>query len=231
MLPYGVEEAIDGDDAGPSGGSGAGAGGGGNGNGRDAPLDPLERASEFLAAVANDPGRFDGRALPALTAVSCTVVDGDSSCSLRCEIPFTRALTNRYGGLHGGCAATLVDVVSTAALAALTDRAGVSLSITAHYHRPVVPLGGGGGDTSTIIVVDADVVKVGKNVAAVDVAIRSRAAGKSGSKSGGKGNDGPVLVSGTHVKALVARSDVGALFEHAAAEKQRRAGGRVRSRL
>jgi hypothetical protein len=242
MLPYGVDDAIgDGDD-----GSKAGGGSGNN----DAPLTPLERAKVFLAAVAQDRGRFDSHATPGLTAVACTVTNpppasssSSSSCRLRCELPFSRAVTNRYGGLHGGCAATLVDVAATAALAALTDRAGVSLSITTHYHRPVVPLpppsdassSSSSSSSDTVIVVDADVVKVGKHVAAVDVTIRTRPSGGGGGGGGGGAAGGgvgvggvggaavgPVLVSGTHVKALVARSDVGALFQRPS---------KVRSRL
>ena len=285
MLPPGVDEAIgdgDGDGSGPCPPAGRAPAPPPDGP----PLCPLERARLFLGAVASDPGRFDGRAAPGLRAVAHDA----GRARLRCEMPLCRAVTNRFGGLHGGAAATLVDVVATAALAALGDRAGVSLSIVAHYHRPVLPLGpaaagakggarraggaggggggvggdgGGGGDGGappraqeaedgdgggTMIVVDAEVVKVGKHVATVDVAIRTRRRrrqrrgggeeeegedereGEGEDGDGGRGGDqgadedGPLLISGTHVKALVARSDIGALFDRAA-------GARGRSRL
>lgn len=115
------------------------------------------------------------------------------------------------------------------------------MSITTHYHRPVVPLTvGGEEEQSTIIVVDSEVVKVGKQVAAVEVAIRTRRVAASGG-GGEAGQDqagedafscsGPVLVSGTHVKALVARSDVGALFEAARGRGNKAPPPRLRSRL
>lgn len=255
MLPYGVENALGGNDD-DEGGNNA--------------VTPLERARLFLAAVLAERGRFDALAAPGLNAVAfwrSSSNDSDSENStptLRCELPLSRALTNRYGSLHGGAAATLVDVCSSAAIAALVDRPGVSLSLSTHYHRPVVPLGnggGGGGDdddgtTTTVVVVDSHVVKVGKHVAAVEVAIRTRARGGGGIGGGGGGSCtwagdrgaalraaappgaaaaaatlGPVLVSGTHVKALVARSDVGALFEAAAAAASRAGARPPRSRL
>lgn len=45
-------------------------------------------------------------------------------------------MQNRYGTLHGGCIATLVDVVSTAALVTVSEKAGVSLSMNIDYISP-----------------------------------------------------------------------------------------------
>jgi acyl-coenzyme A thioesterase 13 len=245
MLPYGVEEALGGDDddgkgsgtAGPSGRRPAAPPKGDNGDGDDAPLPPLERARLFLVAIASpEDGRFDSHAAPGLQAVSFVISKQSDNPTLRCTLPFSRAITNRYGGLHGGAAATLVDICSSAALAAVGDRPGVSLSITTHYHRPVVPLAGG-EEEKTVIVVDSEVVKVGKQVAAVEVSIRTRLAsggGKAGQHQEGEDAfscSGPVLVSGTHVKALVARSDVGALFEAARGRGKKAPPPRLRSRL
>ena len=43
---------------------------------------------------------------------------------------------NRYGTLHGGCIATIVDTVGTAALVTMSPISGVSLSISVDYLSP-----------------------------------------------------------------------------------------------
>ena len=54
----------------------------------------------------------------------------------RCAFPVGVEKTNRYGTLHGGCIATLVDVVSTAALVTQSDHPGVSVNIDVAYMSP-----------------------------------------------------------------------------------------------
>ena len=88
--------------------------------------------------------------------------------------------TNRYGTLHGGCIATLVDVVSTAALVTQSDHPGVSVNIDVAYMSP-----GPAGDE---VQVDARVTKVGVNLAFMEVLITS--------------GDGKVVAKGSHIKYL-----------------------------
>ena len=83
----------------------------------------------------------------------------------RCAFPVGVEKTNRYGTLHGGCIATLVDVVSTAALVTQSDHPGVSVNIDVAYMSP-----GPAGDE---VQVDARVTKVGVNLAFMEVLITS----------------------------------------------------------
>lgn len=64
-----------------------------------------------------------------------------------CKMPVHARVQNRNGHLHGGCTATLVDVVGTAALLTISPRGGVSLSINTNY---LDPMPGGG-----VVLVDA----------------------------------------------------------------------------
>ena len=97
-----------------------------------------------------------------------------------CAFPVGVEKTNRYGTLHGGCIATLVDVVSTAALVTQSDHPGVSVNIDVAYMSP--------GPAGEEVQVDATVVKVGANLAFMEVLITSA--------------DGKVVARGSHTKYL-----------------------------
>ncbi|WIA42983.1 hypothetical protein OEZ86_009521 [Tetradesmus obliquus] len=111
-------------------------------------------------------------------------VTGGGPGSVSCKLPVTKKLQNRYGTLHGGCIATLVDVVGSAALVTLSDKGGVSLAINTLYLNPMpgggtvvveaklVKLGSGG-----TVVVEAKLVKLGRDVASIEVALRDDASG------------------------------------------------------
>ena len=98
----------------------------------------------------------------------------------RCAFPVGREKTNRYGTLHGGCIATLVDVVSTAALVTQSDHPGVSVNIDVACVSP--------GPAGEEVQVDARVVKVGVNLAFMEVTITA--------------GDGKVVARGSHTKYL-----------------------------
>lgn len=91
---------------------------------------------------------------------------------------------NAMGGLHGGFSATIVDSVSTYALA--THKFGalphVSVNINIEYLK-----GAKIGDEIQII---ADTIKVGKTLAFLAVQIKEK-------------NSGSLLVKGTHTKYLL----------------------------
>ena len=67
--------------------------------------------------------------------------------------------------MHGGCIATLVDVLSTAALVSVSDSSGVTLDLNVSYMTAAKD-----GDS---VVIDARVLKVGKSTAALEVELRS----------------------------------------------------------
>ncbi|XP_066974646.1 acyl-coenzyme A thioesterase 13-like [Macrobrachium rosenbergii] len=87
------------------------------------------------------------------------------------EMTVEKEHRNRGGTLHGGLTATLVDVVSTVALMS-TERAvkGVSVDLNVSYISAAKE-----GET---IVIKADTLKVGKNLAFLTVDITNKESGK-----------------------------------------------------
>ncbi len=84
----------------------------------------------------------------------------------RVELDVTPAVVNVSGVLHGGALATLVDYAGTAAIktADRQGRAGVSTDLNVSFFAPAP-----GGAT---VVADAQVLKIGKNLAFVTVDVR-----------------------------------------------------------
>jgi acyl-coenzyme A thioesterase 13 len=132
-----------------------------------------EAARAFLETLLSSES-FDRTALEGLRDARFS----DGRC--RCAFPVGSEKTNRYGTLHGGCIATLVDVVSTAALVTQSDHPGVSVNIDVAYMSP--------GPAGEEVQVDATVVKVGANLAFMEVLITSA--------------DGKVVARGSHTKYL-----------------------------
>ncbi len=104
---------------------------------------------------------------------------------VQCSLQVTADVANRYGGLHGGCIATIVDTVGTAAMVTMQERSGVSTHIAVDYLAPS-PLG-------TWVDVEAHMIKAGRSVSLVRVTLTNRDTGK-------------VVAVGTHQK-FVGRSD------------------------
>ena len=93
---------------------------------------------------------------------------------------------NYYGTLHGGCTATLVDVISTFALAQDTEESlkhlGVSVNMNIDYMK-AAKLG-------SEIIIDAQLKKRGKQLAFLDVEIRDK-------------ETSALLAKGSHTKFIV----------------------------
>mmetsp|Transcript_6413 Transcript_6413/g.15984 ORF Transcript_6413/g.15984 Transcript_6413/m.15984 type:complete len:164 (-) Transcript_6413:956-1447(-) len=98
-----------------------------------------------------------------------------------CRFPVLPHVQNRYGTLHGGCVATLVDVVSTAALVTVSAAPGVSVDLGVSFMSP--------GPSGQEVEVDAEVLRVGKSLAFLEVTIRTV-------------NGGRLVAKGTHTKFL-----------------------------
>lgn len=140
---------------------------------------------------------FDALALRGLAVVS------SAPGRIVCRLPLTREKSNRYGTLHGGCAATLVDVCGTAAIVSVSESSGVSLHIGVDYLSPA-PVGGGGAAGKNFVVVDSRVVRVGRTIAVANVEIYY-SVGKGGegeeAEEEERGGKRRVLVAqGTHIK-------------------------------
>jgi acyl-coenzyme A thioesterase 13 len=103
--------------------------------------------------------------------------DGRVTCRFR-VLP---RVQNRNGTLHGGCIATLVDVVGTAAILTNSRRGGVSLNINTNY---LSPMPGNG-----IVLIDAKVLRIGRSIATASVDLRDVSSGK-------------LVAQGQHVKFI-----------------------------
>lgn len=130
-------------------------------------------AKKFLDVLLSNES-FDRTALEGITNVRFT----NGRC--RCTFPVRGDKQNRYGTLHGGCIATLVDVISTAALVTKSNHPGVSVDISVSYMSP-----GPAGET---VEGDATLTKLGANLAFMDVTITNE--------------QGKVVAKGSHTKFL-----------------------------
>ncbi|KAK9842085.1 hypothetical protein WJX81_007785 [Elliptochloris bilobata] len=132
----------------------------------------VEAGKLFLEALTcageqpdlNAASNFDTTALNGLKDIRAT--PGHVVCTL----PVSKRVQNRYTTLHGGCIATLVDTVTSAALVTVSKRSGVSLGIGIDYLSP-----GTGGEE---VEIDARVVKVGRTVATINADIRMAGSGR-----------------------------------------------------
>lgn len=130
---------------------------------------------DLKAALANRPDW--GWTIPGLEPVTVE----DSRVVVRLEVTLDHV--NVAKTLHGGAAATLVDVVGTLAIinADRYHRFGVSTDLNATWFSPI-PLGDGA-------IVDARVLKAGRTLAFVGVDIRRE-------------SDGVLCVQGRMTKAM-----------------------------
>jgi acyl-coenzyme A thioesterase 13 len=84
-------------------------------------------AQALLGAFVSSGARYD-RTLEGLTVLSV------QPSRVVCELTVREAHSNSYGTLHGGCTATLVDIVGTmAALSVDPLRPGVSVDLNVSY--------------------------------------------------------------------------------------------------
>ncbi|KAL4421379.1 hypothetical protein ABPG75_010670 [Micractinium tetrahymenae] len=135
----------------------------------------LQASISATDSATDAPLAFDTTALRQLHSI--TAAPG----RVTAELPVTLAVANRYGTLHGGCIATLVDTVGTAALVTVSPKGGVSLSINVNYLSKA-PLGGS-------VLVEAQLVKSGRTIATIDVQIKDK-------------STGALAAQGTHVKFI-----------------------------
>ncbi|XP_066253509.1 acyl-coenzyme A thioesterase 13-like [Euwallacea similis] len=107
---------------------------------------------------------------------------GHGSC--RAEVKVAEEHSNVLGGLHGGFSATLVDVISGYALS--SHKKGAMPHVSVHLNTEYIK-GAKIGDEIEII---ADTVRVGKNLAFLEVFIKNK-------------HTGDLLVKGSHTKFMM----------------------------
>lgn len=118
---------------------------------------------EIMKVLFNVPG-FD-RVLEKVTLVSAAPE------KLICEMKVEEQHTNKFGTLHGGLTATLVDSISTIALMC-TERGapGVSVDMNITYMSPA--------KIGEEIVITAHILKQGRTLAFASVDLTNKATGK-----------------------------------------------------
>jgi acyl-coenzyme A thioesterase 13 len=152
----------------------------------------VERITSHYHAESNTPHCYDTLALDGLKVMHV------SPGRLLASFPVSQRVTNRYNTLHGGCIATLVDTVSTAALITASDQTGVSISLSCTYLSPA-PLG-------RALLIDARLVKKGRSIATMHVDLRLMHRPIAQEDDGEEvvvGVEGlPLVAQGVHVKYL-----------------------------
>ncbi|KAH7718917.1 Protein C25H3.3 [Aphelenchoides avenae] len=117
-------------------------------------------------------------------ASGCRLVSADEG-KVTVEFEVTEAMTNPFGGLHGGFSATLVDIVTTTALIA-TERQSPGVSVDLHMtYLNSAKI----GDT---VVLDASVIKAGRSTAFTRAELYRK-------------HDMKPIATGLHTKALLDR--------------------------
>eukprot|EP00931_Biecheleriopsis_adriatica_P064281 TRINITY_DN39087_c0_g1_i1.p1 TRINITY_DN39087_c0_g1~~TRINITY_DN39087_c0_g1_i1.p1 ORF type:complete len:181 (-),score=37.09 TRINITY_DN39087_c0_g1_i1:165-683(-) len=102
-----------------------------------------------------------------------------------CKISVEPSIQNAYGTMHGGCAATVVDVLGTMALLSKDPkRPGVSVEMSQSFLAPAK-----GGD---VVTATGTVCKYGRSLGFTEVRITD--------------SSGKLLVSGKHTKAFPQKS-------------------------
>mmetsp|Transcript_94060 Transcript_94060/g.162790 ORF Transcript_94060/g.162790 Transcript_94060/m.162790 type:complete len:184 (+) Transcript_94060:26-577(+) len=110
--------------------------------------------------------------------MECTAVEDGQ---VECKVTVGEAIWNTYGTMHGGCTATLVDVLGTMALLTKDPlRPGVSVEMSQTFLAPA-----NGGDVVTAVGI---VTKYGRSLGFTEVRITDSA--------------GKLLASGRHTKAF-----------------------------
>lgn len=134
------------------------------------------RAKIFLRALCDPNSKlkipqlehsFDRTALRYLSMDS---IKADRPGHTSCELLAVSSVCNAMGTLHGGCIATLVDTIGSAALSTIVESSQVSTHMSIDYLAPVKL-----GDTA---VVDATVLQKGGRTGVIEVRIRSKSDGK-----------------------------------------------------
>eukprot|EP00933_Yihiella_yeosuensis_P024238 TRINITY_DN18779_c0_g1_i1.p1 TRINITY_DN18779_c0_g1~~TRINITY_DN18779_c0_g1_i1.p1 ORF type:complete len:153 (-),score=29.84 TRINITY_DN18779_c0_g1_i1:92-550(-) len=122
------------------------------------PVNQVEQGVSFLKVLQESGSSDYGGALLS----KCTDISGAHG-EMRTKMVVSSEEANLFGTLHGGAIATLVDIISTAALLTLSDRPGVSVDLNVSYVT-AAPV----GEEVEIV---GKVLKAGKSVAMTTVDI------------------------------------------------------------
>ncbi|GMH45118.1 hypothetical protein BSKO_13075 [Bryopsis sp. KO-2023] len=141
--------------------------------------DRFERAEKFISEQLC--GASDSFEPKATSIFDTTALHGirdfrydEGSC--RCIFPVTERAANTLGRLHGGCAATLVDTVTSGALLTVCKSVGLSVHLWVTYLAAA--------KIGEDIEIHGRVVKVGKTLAYIEADLRRKSDGKRVAKGG-----------------------------------------------
>ncbi|KAK9799017.1 hypothetical protein WJX73_006267 [Symbiochloris irregularis] len=140
------------------------------------------QANMHLSAPELEDGRLDLNNAGQFDAVLHSLCDLRAARGvLTCEFTVPASLCNRRGTLHGGAIGTIVDILSTGALATQSERLGVSLNINTDYLIAIPQ-----GEQCKVV---CKVVKLGRTIATLNVELWRQKTGQ-------------LAAQGRHVKFL-----------------------------
>lgn len=87
---------------------------------------------------------------------------GEGHCAA--VLPTSARLSDQYGHLHAGCYCSLVDLISTTALASVERRTAVSVTIAVDFYAPLA--------IGQELVIESRMVKAGKTLTFAEVDFR-----------------------------------------------------------
>lgn len=87
---------------------------------------------------------------------------GEGQCAA--VLPTSARLSDQYGHPHAGCYCSLVDLISTTALASVENRTAVSVTISVDFYAPLA--------IGQELVVESRMVKAGKTLTFAEVDFR-----------------------------------------------------------
>ncbi|KAL0027083.1 hypothetical protein WJX79_004282 [Trebouxia sp. C0005] len=105
------------------------------------------------------------------TTVGCLLKDikvDEGACSA--VLPTSARLSDQQGHLHAGCYCSLVDLISTTALASADKRPAVTVTISVDFFAPL--------SIGEDLLVDSHMVKAGKTLTFAEVSFRQRSTGE-----------------------------------------------------
>ena len=143
--------------------------------------------SEALLGPFRSAGVFD-------SCLDGMMVDAVASHGVQCRLLVTRARANNFGTLHGGCIATLVDVVGTLALLGHNPcRPGVSVEMNQSFLAAA--------KVDEVLNVQGRVLRYGRTLGFTEVTIRA-VAGDMESTAALRGEEGRLVAIGRHTKYM-----------------------------
>ena len=141
----------------------------------------MNRLSTYLTSIVSRSARahfYDKTMIERVKVSTCEVTGRTSKINV--ELPLHEEWLNNMGSLHGGAISTIIDQITTMAIAAVDDRNSVSIDLSVSFTTALKE-----GETMQI---EAICHKIGKSLAFTSAEIKSK---------------GVLIASGKHTKFML----------------------------